>query len=209
MTSDGRGPSLLTHHALRVKAVALFNNQEEVKVSVPSGARVLVMRPELRDEPGTGLDCIVASGAQKGRMRANTSSPVTADFGATRGLKVIGSSEQVQVVDALKGQPGTTAYFKLPGGQVGRYRRVMVGAPQFAPGDEVVLFLKGSAPAVPMPFGLTQGVYRVNRDVSGRAVVMPAIAGGSGRVVKGDPARQPLELGAFARMVRTIAGAQR
>jgi len=35
-------------------------------------------------------------------MRANTSSPVADDFGLrARGLKVIGSSEQVHVVDAL------------------------------------------------------------------------------------------------------------
>jgi len=127
----------------------------------------------------------------------------------TAGRRTIESLVTVQVVSALKGQPGTTAFFKLPGGQVGRYRRVMVGVPQFTPGDEVVLFLKGSAPAVPMPFGLTQGVYRVSRDVSGRALVMPAIAGGAGRVVRGDPARRALELDAFTSMVRTIADAQR
>ena len=127
----------------------------------------------------------------------------------TAGRKTIESLVTVQVVDAIKGQPGATAYFKLPGGQVGRYRRVMVGAPQFTPGDEVVLFLKGSAPAVPMPFGLTQGVYRVSRDASGRAMVMPAVAGGSGRIVRGDPARRAFDLAAFSSMVRTIAGAQR
>lgn len=127
----------------------------------------------------------------------------------TAGRKTIESLVTVQVVNAIKGQPGATAYFKLPGGQVGRYRRVMVGAPQFTPGDEVVLFLKGRAPAVPMPFGLTQGVYRVSRDGSGRAMVMPAIAGGAGRVVRGDPARGPLALEAFTSMVRTMAGAQR
>ena len=127
----------------------------------------------------------------------------------TAGRRTIESLVTVQVVDAIKGQPGTTAYFKLPGGQVGRYRRVMVGAPQFTPGDEVVLFLKGSAPAVPMPFGLTQGVYRVSRDVSGRALVMPAVSAGPGRVVRGDPARGPLALDAFTSMVRTIASAQR
>ena len=127
----------------------------------------------------------------------------------TAGRRTIESLVTVQVVDAIKGQPGTIAYFKLPGGQVGRYRRVMPGVPQFTQGDEVVLFLKGSAPAVPMPFGLTQGVYRVNRDFSGRVVVMPAIAGGSGRVVRGDPARPALELDAFTSMVRTIAGTQR
>ena len=69
----------------------------------------------------------------------------------------------VAVVDALKGQPGETVYFRVPGGQVGRYRRVMVGAPEFVEGEEVVLFLKGRAPGVPFPFGLSQGVYRVVR----------------------------------------------
>lgn len=127
----------------------------------------------------------------------------------TAGRRTIESLVTVQVVDAIKGQPGGTAYFKLPGGQVGRYRRIMVGAPQFSPGDEVVLFLKGRAPAVPMPFGLTQGVYRVGRDASGRAFVMPAVAAGSGRIVRGDPARRALELDAFTSMVRSIAGVGR
>ena len=48
---------------------------------------------------------------------------------------------------------------------------VMVGAPEFAAGDEVVLFLKGRPPAVPFPFGLSQGVYRVVRDENGRSLV--------------------------------------
>ena len=34
----------------------------------------------------------------------------------------------IAVLDALKGQPGQTVYFRVPGGQVGRYRRFMVGA---------------------------------------------------------------------------------
>ena len=70
----------------------------------------------------------------------------------------------VAVVDAIKGQPGQTVYFRVPGGQVGRYRRFLVGAPEFASGDEVVLFLKGRPPGVPFPFGLSQGVYRVVRE---------------------------------------------
>jgi hypothetical protein len=122
----------------------------------------------------------------------------------TAGRRTIESLVTVQVVEAIKGQPGSTAYFKLPGGQVGRYRRVMVGAPQCARGDELVLFLKGSAPAVPVPFGLTQGVYRVSR-ATGQAVVMPLVNVGSGRVVRGDPAKHPLELAAFTNLVRTIA----
>jgi hypothetical protein len=127
----------------------------------------------------------------------------------TAGRRTIESLVTVQVVEAIKGQPGSTAYFRLPGGQVGRYRRVMVGAPQCARGDEVVLFLKGSAPAVPMPFGLTQGVYRVTRDTAGRATVAPMVASGAERIVRGDPARRPLELAAFTSMVRTVTGSRR
>ena len=115
----------------------------------------------------------------------------------------------VAVVDALKGQPGETIYFRVPGGKVGRYRRVMVGAPEFAEGDEVVLFLRGHAPAMPFPFGLSQGVYRVVRGAGGSTLVTPpAIAEVPGRVVRGDPARRPIELSVFARSVRAIVERQ-
>ena len=56
----------------------------------------------------------------------------------------------------------------------------MVGAPQVRRGDEVVLFLKGSAPAVPMPFGLTQGVYRVSRGRRRPAMVTPPVDADAG-----------------------------
>ncbi len=41
----------------------------------------------------------------------------------------------------LKGGRGDTITFRVPGGQVGRYRSVTVGAPMFESGDEAVLFL--------------------------------------------------------------------
>ena len=109
----------------------------------------------------------------------------------------------VAVVTPLKGEFVSAVVFRVPGGQVGRYRRVMVGAPQFTAGEEVVLFLSGRAPSVPMPFGLHQGVYRVTRT-SGRAMVAPLVPDAAGRVVRGDPARRPLALDAFARDVRAI-----
>jgi hypothetical protein len=115
----------------------------------------------------------------------------------------------VSVLDTIKGQPGATVYFKVPGGQVGRYRRFMVGAPEFASGEEVVLFLKGRPPAVPFPFGLTQGVYRVVRDETGRTLVTPPVVSeAAGRVVRGDPSRRQIELGTFTRNVRAIAERQ-
>jgi hypothetical protein len=107
----------------------------------------------------------------------------------------------VSVIDSMKGAVSQTVVFRVPGGQVGRYRRVMVGAPEFAEGDEVVVFLKGRAPAVPMPFGLSQGVYRV-APPDGQRLVTPLPS--AGRVVRGDPARRPLAVDAFARAVRTL-----
>ena len=118
----------------------------------------------------------------------------------------------VAVIDALKGRPGDTVSFRLPGGEVGRYRRVVVGVPRFAAGDDVIVFLRGGAPALPTIFGLSQGLYRVMRTADGRAVVAPAPlmapAVGAERVVRGDPARQPLALDAFAREVRARAEAR-
>jgi hypothetical protein len=85
----------------------------------------------------------------------------------------------------------------------------MVGAPEFAAGEEVVLFLKGRPPVVPFPFGLSQGVYRVVRGADGRSLVTPpTVAEAAGRVVRGDPSRRPVELSAFARNVRDIAGSR-
>src|SRR5215510_4992236 len=48
----------------------------------------------------------------------------------------------LQVSDTLKGTAAEQTVFRVPGGKVGRYRSVMVGAPVFAAGDEVILFLK-------------------------------------------------------------------
>jgi hypothetical protein len=107
----------------------------------------------------------------------------------------------LSVADTMKGTAGVQTVFRVPGGRVGRYRRVMLGAPEFTAGDEVILFLKGRAPAIAMPYGLSQGVYRIARRAGG-AVVTPAVATAAGRVVRGDPSRRPLDPAAFARQVQ-------
>lgn len=123
-----------------------------------------------------------------------------------RDRRTIETIISLSVVDALKGTPGEIVHFRVPSGQVGRYRRVMVGAPEFTEGEEVVLFLTGRAPMVPVPFGLSQGVYRVARGANGQPMVTRPVAPDvPGRVVRGDPARRPVELTAFTRAVRTIA----
>ena len=160
-------------------------------------ASAMVVVPATFSEMVTASDLVV-----HGRVMAIRPQLV----GARRTIETVIT---VAVVDALKGQPGETIHFRVPGGQIGRYRRVMIGAPEFAEGDEVVLFLQGRAPAMPFPFGLSQGVYRVVRGAGGSTLVTPpAVAEAPGRVVRGDPSRRPVELSIFARSIRAIVERQ-
>jgi len=119
--------------------------------------------------------------------------------------------DTVVTVDAgsyLKGGPGETVTFRVPGGQIGRYRNVVVGAPEFRQGEEVVLFLSAAGPSIAHVFGLNQGVYRVHVDErTGRRVVVPPVLTASSAapqtVIRGDESRQPLPLESFAASVRT------
>ena len=60
----------------------------------------------------------------------------------------------LEVEQYLKGDLGTSVTVRTPGGQIGPYLSVMPGAPRFAEGDEVALFLAGSGPALPHVLGL-------------------------------------------------------
>jgi hypothetical protein len=123
---------------------------------------------------------------------------------STAGRQSIESVVTIDVTATIKGQPAATVVFRVPGGEVGRYRVVMVGAPVFEEGDEVVVFLDGRAPALPMPFGLYQGVYRVDRQ-DGAPRVGPLVPANAGRIVRGDPGRRPVSLDEFAAAVRRVA----
>lgn len=120
--------------------------------------------------------------------------------------RTIESVVTLSVIETLKGTPTRTVLFRVPNGQIGRYRRVVVGAPEFEDGDEVVVFLQAHAPAIPTLFGLSQGVYRVVRDVNAQAVVTPPAVMARGvaaeRVVRGDPVRRPMPIAQFVREVR-------
>jgi len=110
----------------------------------------------------------------------------------------------------LKGGPGGTVTFRVPGGQIGRYRNVVVGAPQFQAGEEAVLFLSASGgPSIAHVFGLSQGVFRVKVDAQrGTRLVVPPVlmAQGDGEVpqpvTRGDTTRRQLSLDQFAATVR-------
>jgi hypothetical protein len=110
----------------------------------------------------------------------------------TDGRRTIESLVTVAIVDAIKGTPGSEVTFVVPGGQIGRYRRLVVGAPEFSAGQEVLLVLTARAPALPRPFGISQGVYRV-----------------SGGTVRADSSRHPIAVADFVRQVRGVVRTSR
>jgi hypothetical protein len=129
----------------------------------------------------------------------------------TDGRRGVETLVTVDASEYLKGHLGGTFTIHVPGGQLGRYRTVFVGAPEFRAGDEVVLFLRASRIV-----GLSQGAFRVVPDFqSGRPTVVSPIVmsldpGGPEAVVRGDSRRKPVALDAFRDVVRQVlAGAAR
>ncbi len=115
----------------------------------------------------------------------------------------------IEVSNYLKGNLGAQVVFRVPGGQIGPYRSVRVGAPVFRSGDEVVVFLAANGPAFPHIVGFHQGVFRVVADPStGRRLVASPILTGPARtskpIVRGDPARKPVALETFENQVRAL-----
>lgn len=109
----------------------------------------------------------------------------------------------------MRGTPVPAVTFRVPGGQIGRYKSVTVGAPQFQPGDEVVVFLRAVGPALPQVFGLNQGVFKVRVDArtGQRQVMQPILMARSTEpepVVRGATQRRPLALTQFTAQVRTV-----
>ena len=135
----------------------------------------------------------------------------------TDGRRAIETIVTLDVEDYMKGDFGSTLTLRVPGGDMGPYRSIMLGAPRFQPGDDVIVFLAAKGPAVPHLVGLAQGVFRVFVDAtSGQRVVRPEVvempgaeAVGAARVVRGDPSRRPLALARFEQQVRTLAGGAR
>jgi hypothetical protein len=128
----------------------------------------------------------------------------------TDGRRTIETVVTLETENYLKGQLGQTLQFRVPGGTLGRLRNIVVGAPQFAVGQRVVVFLGANGPRVLHVLGLNQGVYRVGLAASGEAVVSPppVLPGVRGAIVRGTP-RRPASLGSFERDVRALAGTAR
>jgi hypothetical protein len=165
--------------------------------SLPAGATVLV--------PADLGDLARDAGAiVRGRVSA-TDARWTAD---RRGIE---TRVTIEVEASLKGSLGRTVQFIVPGGALGRYRSIFVGAPQFTVAERVLVFLGWRAPAYPYLLGLGQSVYRVvpAADRSDPLVTPPpmlAPAAGAARIVRGDVSRRPVPLAQFEQLVRALAG---
>jgi hypothetical protein len=135
---------------------------------------------------------------------------VAVDVQLTERTRAVERRVVVAVADYYKGDLGGEVLLTVPGGTIGAYRTVMVGAPEFRHGEEVVLFLQGDAPDAVRLVGLAQGVVRVRVDTrSGLRTVWPpasaAMTDAAGRVLRGQGARRALPLEAFAAEVRRLA----
>jgi lipid-A-disaccharide synthase len=119
----------------------------------------------------------------------------------------------LEVDTYLKGSLGSVVQFRVPGGALGRYRSILVGAPEFVPEERVVVFLGAVGPSVLHVLGLSQGVFRVVPAARGgdwavaQPLMMPVVT--PTRLVRGSPSQRPVPLAEFERRVRALAGGAR
>jgi hypothetical protein len=108
----------------------------------------------------------------------------------------------------LKGSLGSVVQFRVPGGTLGRFSSVVVGAPQFMVGQRVILFLGSRGPTIPYVLGLSQGVFRLVQSSRGDWIVTPPPIAGTvdGPIVRGSLGVRPASLSDFERQVRALAG---
>jgi hypothetical protein len=131
------------------------------------------------------------------------------------GRRWIDTVVTADVVSYLKGGSDVTEpiTFKVPGGRLGRYRSVFVGAPVFQRGDEAVVFLKPHGDDLPDLFGLNQGVFRVRVDeMTGQRIVVPPVMAKAPsdtpeKVTRGALDRKPLPFAEFGARVREAMAA--
>ena len=113
----------------------------------------------------------------------------------------------VAVASRLKGDADGFVGVRVPGGEVGRTRYVMVGAPTFRVGQQAVFFLKRGPDSSWRPIGLTLGVYRVQAEPgTGRAVIQRPVVTQPSRepVARGDVRRRSVPVSEFESLVRLV-----
>jgi len=166
---------------------------------------------------GLHAEATVLVGADLGELSREAVAIVRGRVAAVEGQWGEGrrSIETIVTLEAeryLKGSLGGSVAFRVPGGELGRFRHLVVGAPEFAVGERVVVFLGARGPSVPYVLGFSQGVIRIARATDASDwVTSPAFfpAGPDARVLRGDATRRRLALSDFEERVRALAGGAR
>ena len=124
---------------------------------------------------------------------------VAVDAQWTEGRRTIETIVTLEPEAYLKGQSGSTVQFRVP------------GAPRFAVGQRVIVFLGARGPTVPYVLGLSQGVFRLTPSTAGEWMVSPSaiLPTMQGPIVRGSLTLGPLPLAEFEREVRALAGGSR
>lgn len=131
-----------------------------------------------------------------------------------RGVAVahgIESVATVQVASVLKGAADTFISVRVPGGQIGRYRFVMIDAPTFTTDENAIFFLRRDAANAWRPIGLSAGIVRIQTGPRAAQTVDPPLVVGrtvsAGQIVRGDARRTPMALTDFETIVRQLMAA--
>jgi uncharacterized protein (TIGR03382 family) len=126
-----------------------------------------------------------------GRVVRATSHPL-------EGTGRIVTGVEVMVDEVLVGSVASSSVqVTLPGGTVGDLRQHVSGAPELAPGEEVVLFLAPGTEGLRV-VGLAQGAFRIQRSEEGQKVTATAVLPEDLRLV------EPLSLQPVPGMSRTM-----
>lgn len=78
---------------------------------------------------------------------------------------------EIEVTEALKGQPGSTVLVVHAGGRVGDIGQIAHGSASFTQGEEVVVFLDRRGAAAFQVTGMAQGKYQVRHAADSRTVL--------------------------------------
>jgi len=162
---------------------------------------------------GTSLVATISVPAEFREIVSDAGLIVRGRITDVRGVVVPGagvdSIATVAIETVLKGSAADFVSVRVPGGDVGRYRHVMVGAPTLRAGERAVFFLWRGGDNTWRPVGLSMGIYRVKSDPqTGQPVVNPPLVVGRttsvGRVVRGDTRRKLLPIQEFESLVRLV-----
>jgi len=104
----------------------------------------------------------------------------------------------VSVMERYKGLPSSKLDVAVPGGTAQGYRQVFAGAPSLNVDEEFVLFLWTSRSGLTQVIGLTQGLFTMKVDASGKQVLSrdassePMLDPATGRAVADSGAKLSL-----------------